>query len=324
LTAARRVSVSSALTVVCHVPFALAAAAGARLAGLPRPGVVGASIAAALAAVFLLRLATEPYFAHWCAAVGSSVPIVVYWIAAGEPPFRFALGAYLCFLLLSAWGVFVRRRWVVVRRIEIPIADLAPELDGYRIVHMSDLHIGGLTPPAWAERWVRIANEARPDLVAITGDLVRRDTALHAAAADAIAGLSARDGVFVSLGNHDGDQIAARVRERNVVVLCNEGRRCAGLYVAGVDGTSEGKADLGRALSSRDAGVPTVLLAHDPALFPEAARAGVDLVLSGHTHGGQVAICPHAVGHASRGPLDAARERGARNHRPADPAGRGS
>jgi predicted MPP superfamily phosphohydrolase len=217
---------------------------------------------------------------------------------AQEAPTTFAFGAYLVALGLASWGVFVRRRWVRMREIDIAITGLPPEFSGYRVAQLSDLHLGGLTPPKWGEAWARLTNAAAPDLIAITGDMVSSGTDFHHDIARVIGSLRAVDGVFVSMGNHDyfgdGEPLVTLLRQEGAVVLRNEGRTVtrngSTIFVAGVDDTWTRRADLLRSLEGRGPATCTLLLAHDPALFPLAARQGVNLVLSGHTHGGQVAL----------------------------------
>jgi hypothetical protein len=100
------------------------------------------------------------------------------------------------------------------------------------------------------------------------------------------------------MGNHDyfteGESMATALSDNGLAVLRNRGvaieRGGERLYLAGVDDTWTGRDDLDETLAGRPAGVPTVLLAHDPALFPDAAARGVELTLSGHTHGGQIGV----------------------------------
>jgi len=242
------------------------------------------------------------------AALGSSLPIAIFALGklvvfgvlgrAFDPPTSFALGAYLAALALAVWGVFVRRRWVTTRKFDVVVHGLPPEFDGYRVAQLSDLHIGGFTPPRWGKAWAEISNAASPNLVVVTGDMVSSGVDFHGDIAHVIGSLRADDGVFVSMGNHDyfgdGEPLITLLRSKGAVVLRNEGRTVtrgdASLFVAGVDDTWTRRADLARALEGRMPGVFTLLLAHDPALFPAAAQRGANLVLSGHTHGGQVAL----------------------------------
>ena len=182
------------------LPFAFAAAEAARIARDPTCRSVGPLVALALFGAFwlvvrrhfpdrprsrwTLHLIDEPYFTHWCAALGAAIPIAAYTVVKSvvllalgrspEPPTTFALGAYLFFFAMAAWGVFVRRRWVLTR--ELQRRDPGPaasEFEGYRVAQLSDLHIGGLTPRRWGEAWARRSNAAAPDLVVVTGDLGR-------------------------------------------------------------------------------------------------------------------------------------------------------
>jgi predicted MPP superfamily phosphohydrolase len=320
----RFVQVIFLITVATHLTFALAAIELIRLLGIPRADLAGSALAASLLLAFGLRmrrlfpdrprspmalhLVEEPYFAHWCAALGSFIPIAVYTLGKtaviavlGRPftfPTTFALSAYLVALALAVWGVFVRRRWVLTHKFDVVIPGLPHEFDGYRVAQLSDLHIGGLTPPRWGKAWAKRSNDAAPDLVVVTGDMVASGVDFHHDIAQVIGSLRAEDGVYVSMGNHDyfgdGEPLISLLRSKGAVVLRNEGttvlRGGARLFVAGVDDTWTRRADLDRALSGRSPGVFTLLLAHDPGLFPAAAKQGIHLVLSGHTHGGQVAL----------------------------------
>jgi uncharacterized protein len=312
------------VTAVTHATFALAAVELMRRAGIAHFGWAGLLVSIALFAVFVrrvrrlfpdrprsrvaLHLVEEPFFIHWCAALGACGPILVYGLGKvvvlallGLPPAlptTFALWAYLAAFATALWGVVVRRRWVRTRELDIAIPGLPAAFDGYRVAQLSDLHLGGLTPPKWGEGWARLANAAAPDLVAVTGDLVSSGTDFHHDIARVIGSLQAADGVYVSMGNHDyfgdGEPLVTLLRQMGAVVLRNEGRTVtrngANLFVAGVDDTWTKRADLVRTLANRDPEACTLLLAHDPELFPLAARHGVSLVLSGHTHGGQIAL----------------------------------
>jgi predicted MPP superfamily phosphohydrolase len=305
------------ITLVIHVPVVVAAAEAARRLHLPWPWVIGAAYAAIGMLLFVGRaragmpdhrrtprmvwLVDVPYFVHWCACVWTLVPSVVYTIVApiaGELSAGFYLWTYASGLLVAAYGVLVRRRWFVVRNVEVPVSGLDARLDGYRIVHLSDLHIGSATPKSWGERWVRAANEAAADLAVVTGDMVTSGTEFHEDIADVLGRLTARDGVVVSMGNHDyfgdGEPLMTMLRAGGAKVLRNEGmlvsKGDARMFVAAIDDTWTRRADLPRALAGRPEGATTVLLAHDPDQFPRAVERGVELVLSGHTHGGQVAV----------------------------------
>jgi predicted MPP superfamily phosphohydrolase len=197
-------------------------------------------------------------------------------------------------LALSAGVLAVSGRPRLVRR-TVKIVDLPPELDGYRIGHISDVHCGRDTSPARVATWVRRLNALDLDLIAVTGDLITSGAEYVDPVADALGGLRARDGVYACMGNHDyftdGDRVALALERNGLTVLRNRGVTVrGGLHIAGVDDTWTSRDDIEAALETRPPAAPVVLLAHDPNLFPAAMAHDVDLMLSGHTHGGQLAV----------------------------------
>jgi len=185
-----------------------------------------------------------------------------------------------------------------VNRQEIAIAGLPAAFDGYRIAQISDLHCGPFASGARVDRWVAKVNSLEADLVAVTGDLIASGPAFVPVVAASLGKLRGRDGVYACMGNHDyftdGEEMVRALERAGLDVLRNRGveirRGEELLYVAGVDDTWTHRNDVARALAERPSGTPAVLLAHDPALFPEAAAHRVDLTLSGHTHGGQIGV----------------------------------
>jgi len=190
----------------------------------------------------------------------------------------------------------------VLRRVEIGLPRWPRALDGFRIVQLSDLHLGPLLDRRFAASLAERVNELAPDLVVVTGDLVDGGVGRVGAEAEPLAALRARHGVCFVTGNHDyysgADDWVARMSAlgwralRNERIAIEQGG--AAFDLAGVDDhhgalvEPGGGEDLERALAGRDAERAVVLLAHDPATFRRAARSGVDLQLSGHTHGGQI------------------------------------
>jgi hypothetical protein len=215
-----------------------------------------------------------------------------------ELPMGLYMWTYGLGLIVCGYGILIRRRWFHVREVEIPIDGLDPTFDGFRVAHLSDLHIGTNTPKSWGLSWARAANGAAPDISVVTGDMVSSETAYHDDIAEVVSTLKAKDGVFVSMGNHDyfgeGEPLITRIRERGVTVLRNEGvcleRGGKRLYLAAIDDTWTERDDLEKALAACPADTPVVLLAHDPERFRQAAKRDVALTLSGHTHGGQIAF----------------------------------
>ena len=180
--------------------------------------------------------------------------------------------------------------------IELP--RLPKTFDGFRIVHLSDIHHSPFTSKEQIERAVNTANRLKPDIIALTGDYISHDRQYAAPCAELLGRLRARFGVFAVLGNHDHWTDAALItdlfRAEGITVLINEGMRFElggeAFWLAGVDDTMVGLEDLSLALAGSREGEVKVLLAHNPIILRRAARARVDLVLSGHTHGGQVKL----------------------------------
>src|ERR1019366_6316817 len=242
------------VTALTHLPVALGVAELARRLGWPLPALIGFAWAVAGVTLFvgraragmpdrkgrhpaLVRLVDIPYFIHWCACLWTLVPSVLAAVFApivdllrGSPPHVPAgvfMYAYLSGLAVAGYGVLVRRRWYRVVERDVPVPGLDARFEGLRVAPLSDLHIGTLTPKSWGLRWSRSANERAPDLAVVTGDLVTSGTDFHEDVADVVGALRARDGVFVSMGNHDyfgeGEPLVSLLRARGVAVLRNEG-----------------------------------------------------------------------------------------------------
>ncbi|MFD1323663.1 metallophosphoesterase [Micromonospora sonneratiae] len=189
-----------------------------------------------------------------------------------------------------------------VGRVQIPLAKLPRSMDGLRIATVSDIHIGPLAGRAHTERIVSVINRLDADIVAVVGDLVDGTVAELGDAAAPLRDLRAKHGSFFVTGNHEYysgvEEWVVEVDRLGLRVLQNERQeilaRGGALDLAGVnDPAGEGLGfatgpDFAAALGDRDTSRPVVLLAHQPIQVHEAARHGVDLQLSGHTHGGQM------------------------------------
>ena len=213
-----------------------------------------------------------------------------YW--RSSEGYVYALG-----LLISVWAIWIERRFVRIRRMDVTIAGLPPELEGYRVAQLSDLHVGSFDPKSRALEWVALSNALEPDLVAVTGDLVTSGHGFYRDVAEALGALRAKDGVFVSMGNHDqsnNDQLTQLVMQNGPTVLRNSSRvirrGAATLNVAGIDGRLSLPPEITRTIQGCAPHAPIVLLAHYPTSFGPAAAAGADLILTGHTHGGQLGV----------------------------------
>lgn len=191
---------------------------------------------------------------------------------------------------------------VAVSRVRVVIDRLTTARSGYRIVQITDVHVGPTIGREFIEQIVARVNSLNPDLIAITGDLVDGSVADLAEHVAPLAKLRAKDGVFFVTGNHEyysgadswiahlGTKLGVRVlRNEHVRIGGDDGFDLAGIDDASSHGLVEGHgADLRKALDGRDASRACVLLAHQPRGIDLADALGVDLQLSGHTHGGQM------------------------------------
>ncbi|MFF0393330.1 metallophosphoesterase [Kitasatospora sp. NPDC004615] len=193
----------------------------------------------------------------------------------------------------GAYGVL---RGPQVKRVTVPLAKLPRAAHGYRIAVVSDIHLGPILGRAHTRRIVDTINATQPDLIAVVGDLVDGTVPELGPAARPLADLRAKDGAYFVTGNHEYFSGAAPwvdfVRELGVHPLENARVELPWFDLAGVNdiaGTSQGQGpDYARALGDRDRGRAAVLMAHQPVTVHDSVRHGVDLQLSGHTHGGQL------------------------------------
>lgn len=203
-------------------------------------------------------------------------------------------------LLQAAQSAFAEPFNLVVERRAIGLKRLPQELDGMTIVQLTDIHHSPFTDREQVERAIQTANSLEPDIIALTGDYVSHERSFISPVAGLLGKLKARYGVYAILGNHDHWTDAALItdlfRLEGIKVLINDGFRFeangASFWLAGVDDTMVGLEDLPQALTGSKEEEMKLLLAHNPVILRRAARAGIDLVLSGHTHGGQVTLRP--------------------------------
>jgi predicted MPP superfamily phosphohydrolase len=226
---------------------------------------------------------------------------------AFDPGFRIVA---TCAVLLAggavAHGYVWGQRALGVTHLTVPFVGLPPALVGLRVVHLSDLHLGPLADRGALRDALARVVALDADLVLVTGDLVDNRAADLASWMPELACVTARHGVFAILGNHDRHanptRIAAalaqhthwRLLRDEVATITIDGAR---LHLLGLEDRrrSEAADGLPALLAQVPPGEPAILLAHRPTVFPSAAAAGVPLTLSGHTHGGQVAVpgLPH-------------------------------
>lgn len=207
-----------------------------------------------------------------------------------------AAGAALAAGGTVAAGAYNLLNGPTLKHVTVPLAKLPRSAHGYRIAVVSDIHLGTVLGRGHARRVVRTVNSAQPDLVAIVGDLVDGTVENVGPAAEPLRELRSQHGTFFVTGNHEyfGDAAAwvDHLREMGIHPLENARVEMPGFDLAGVndvrgEDTGEGP-DFEKALGDRDTARASVLLAHQPVQIHEAVDHGVDLQLSGHTHGGQL------------------------------------
>lgn len=202
-------------------------------------------------------------------------------------------------LLMTFFGFFNARRTAAVVRVDVPISGLPAQLHGFSIAQISDIHVGPTIKRGYLQAIVNVVNQLQVDMVAVTGDLVDGTVADLAPHVAPLAGLSSVHGTYFVTGNHEYYSGAhawiQELKRLGVRVLMNEHVVLPhGLVLAGVADWSAGhfdsshRSDPHAALAGAPAHAPVrLLLAHQPRSAVEAEKAGFDLQLSGHTHGGQ-------------------------------------
>ncbi|MDN3024481.1 metallophosphoesterase [Streptomyces sp. S.PB5] len=194
------------------------------------------------------------------------------------------------------YGTYGVLRGPKVKRVTVPLAKLPRAAHGYRIAVVSDIHLSPVLGRGFAQTVVDTINSTQPDLIAVVGDLVDGSVKDLGPAAAPLARLRARHGSFFVTGNHEyfsgAEQWVEEVRRLGLRPLENDRTELSYFDLAGVNdiaGESEGQGpDFARALGDRDTARACVLLAHQPVQIHDAVEHGVDLQLSGHTHGGQL------------------------------------
>lgn len=194
------------------------------------------------------------------------------------------------------YGTYGVLRGPGVKRVTVPLAKLPRGAQGYRIAVVSDIHLSPVLGRGFAQKVVDTINSTQPDLIAVVGDLVDGSVKDLGPAAAPLAGLRARHGSYFVTGNHEyfsgAEQWVEEVRRLGLRPLENDRTELPWFDLAGVNdiaGESEGQGpDFARALGDRDTARACVLLAHQPVQIHDAVDHGVDLQLSGHTHGGQL------------------------------------
>lgn len=181
---------------------------------------------------------------------------------------------------------------------DVFIRDLPPAFDGFRIAQLSDVHHSALVPLFEVRRAVELTQSAGADLIVLTGDYTTAAKKYIEPCAEELARLRAPAGVWAVLGNHDhntdGPATYRALAGRGVSVMKNVNTRLARggdeLQLVGIDDWSWNQTDWRQAFKGVDRARPSVLLSHQPRVLDAPQTAGVSLILSGHTHGGQVRL----------------------------------
>ncbi len=299
-------------TLVCVAT--LTAAVGAwgvpRLTVLARTSAIAQDVERLLFATGFVLIALAATIAVASAAFGVLASLLA--IAGLSPDTGLALFRAGTLSAVSAtgvaliWGFHIEGRLIEVTQQRVEIAGLDTALRGRRIAHLSDLHIGNGLDGRRLAALVERVNALGADLVAVTGDLFDNDATILAEGARALNALRAPLGVYAVLGNHDlfvgAERVANAIAENAPAIALLRGRWVVAsasppLLLGGVDdpggdwaGDEEARAGLEKLAAAQPFDGPSILLAHRPEAFPIAAALGFSLVLSGHYHGGQVAI----------------------------------
>ena len=200
---------------------------------------------------------------------------------------------------VAGYGTFIGRNQFELREVDLRIPGLPPDLDGLRIAQLTDIHCGAYLTTEELRNVVGMVNESRPHVAVVTGDLITKGGDPLEQCLDTLAGIKSEAGVYHCLGNHEvytrtQDFVQqycqtlgmAVLRQQSDLLTFGDSR----LNICGVDYQRQRRPYLVGAESMVQAGAFNVLLTHNPDVFRAAARMGYDLVVAGHTHGGQVTV----------------------------------
>jgi predicted MPP superfamily phosphohydrolase len=203
--------------------------------------------------------------------------------------------------VLSGYGVLLERRRFELEHFAIGVSGLSSDLSQFTIAQLTDIHLGPFMPPEELARYVEAVNRLKPDLIALTGDFITSSRSEVVPCVETLAGLKARHGIFACLGNHDtfsgaASKLTELLVEKGIHMLRNDSATIdvgnSKIAILGIDDLVVGRPDLQRAKAVAQPAEVNILLSHRPEIFPTAAKQGMDLVLSGHYHGGQIKLLP--------------------------------
>lgn len=206
-----------------------------------------------------------------------------------------------------SYGYRVEPTWLELNRLEVPVQQLPTVFAGLRIVQLTDFHCSRQVTPHYLAEAIQLAQAEQADLAVLTGDFIHKGYRYIDRMAEVLGQLTAPLGVYAVLGNHDFSvrnalgfrryrhlhhAVTEALRFHGIQVLRNQAvqlvRNGGSLYLVGVDDLWSRSCDLHRAFAGLDAAVPRIVLAHNPRTIERLQGERCDLMLSGHTHGGQV------------------------------------
>lgn len=208
-----------------------------------------------------------------------------------------------------SYGIQVEPTWLELNQCEIPVANLHADFSGFKVVQLSDFHCGKHVTPTYLAEAVDLAQSQNADLVVLTGDFIHHGFRYVEQVAESLSRLTAPCGVYAVLGNHDYSvrnalgyrryrhlhrAVGEALHARGIRVMHNENiilqRGSARLHLVGVEDLWSRACDLNQAFEGLDSAIPCIVLAHNPFTVEQLDSRRCDLMLSGHTHGGQVHV----------------------------------
>lgn len=199
---------------------------------------------------------------------------------------------------VTAYATLIAPHHYQISETNIFIQNLPERFDGFRITQLTDIHHSRIVGLGEVEKVVKLANDTRPDLIVLTGDYTTSYRRYIEPCAEALARLQAPEGVWAVLGNHDhytDPELTTRGLIRNRIVVMNNSntvlkRGPDRLQLAGIDDWSWAGTDWKRALYGMNLQLPSILLSHQPSVLDLPEAQTVSLIISGHTHGGQIKL----------------------------------
>lgn len=298
VTQTRWLRIAGAMAMLGLAGGAMAARTVFRSSGLDQSVAIFLGLWVALVLYTLLSLVTVD-FARWASGLRRKLPPAVNPERRAFLARAVAGSSLVSGGALASWGVFRAYEPARITEVTVRLVGLPKSLEGFTIAHLSDLHIGSVLQQKYVDDLVARTNSFKPDLVAITGDLVDGKPADIGTFVGRLGNLRSRTGTYFCSGNHDHyagwREWSAHLTGMGVKVLKNRqvvvGDAQGSFDLLGVEDYGSRLVrtgyDADAAAVGRDLSRASVLLAHQPGGFDDAVRLGIGLQLSGHTHGGQ-------------------------------------